>query len=187
MPVRSLAGILPPAVVSKSGGLMIAIHRFPRVVCCMCAVLLTACAKKDNAATDTTVATTTDSAAAPAPPAPTAINLADIAGKWNLSSVPTTGTATPVKSVLDAKSTTSGWTLTFPGRKPVAEHVTVAGDSVMLESDPYESVLRKGVQVRTTGVFRLQNGNLIGQNTAHYSVKTADSVLVLNTTATRAK
>jgi hypothetical protein len=166
---------------------MMAIHRFARIASCVCAALLTACAKKDNAATDTTVATTTDSAPTPAPAAPTPINLADIAGKWNLSSVPTTGTATTVKSVLDAKSATSGWTLTFPGRKPVAEHVTVAGDSVMLESDPYQSVLRKGVQVRTTGVFRLQNGSLVGQTTAHYSVKTADSVLVLNSTATRAK
>ncbi|HUQ98741.1 MAG TPA: hypothetical protein VM166_04745 [Gemmatimonadaceae bacterium] len=165
---------------------MIPIHRFPRIACCVCAALLTACAKKDNAATDTTVATTTDSAPAPAP-APAAINLADIAGKWDLSSVPTTGPATAVKSVLDAKNTTAGWTITFPGRKPVAERVTVAGDSVITESDPYQSVLRKGVQVWTRGVFRLQNGNLVGQTTAHYSVKTADSVLVLNTTATRAK
>jgi hypothetical protein len=90
-------------------------------------------------------------------------------------------------SVLDAKSTPSGWTITFPGRKAVAEHVTVAGDSVVLESDPYPSVMRNGVTVHTTGVFRLQGGNLVGQNTAHYSVKTADSVLVLNTTGTRAK
>jgi hypothetical protein len=166
---------------------MIGIHRFPRIACCLCAALFTACAKKDNAATDTTVATTTDSTTVSAPAAPTPINLADIAGKWNLTSVPTTGPSTPVKSVLDAKSTTSGWTLTFPGRKPVAEHVTVSGDSVILESDPYASVLRKGVQVKTTGVFRVQDGNLVGQNTAHYSVKTADSVLVLNSTATRVK
>jgi hypothetical protein len=69
----------------------------------------------------------------------------------------------------------------------VAEHVTVAGDSVVVESDPYPSVMRKGVTVKTTGVFRLQDGNLVGQNTAHYSVKTADSVLVLNTTGTRVK
>jgi hypothetical protein len=169
---------------------MIPIQRFPRILFCVAAALLTACAKKDNAATDTTVATTTDSApaAAAAAPAPAAINLADVAGKWNLTSVPSTGTnTTPVKSVLDAKSTTTGWTLTLPNRKPVAERVTVSGDSVILESDPYQSVLRKGVQVRTTGVFRVQNGNLVGQTTAHYSVKSADSVLVLNTTATRAK
>jgi hypothetical protein len=43
------------------------------------------------------------------------------------------------------------------------------------------------VTVTTNGVFRLQNGNLVGTNTAHYNVKTADSVLVLTTTGTRAK
>jgi hypothetical protein len=164
---------------------MIGIHRFPRIACCVCAALLTACAKKDNAATDTTAAMASDSAAAPA--APTPLNLADVAGKWTLRSVPANGDTTVVTSVLDAKSTTAGWTMTLPGRKPVAEHVTAAGDSIVIDSDPYQSILRKGVQVKTTGVFRLQGGNLVGQTTAHYSVKTADSVLVLNTTGTRAK
>ena len=160
--------------------------RFSHVTCgaFVCAAMVTACAKKDNATADT-VATTADTAAAA--PAPAPITLADVAGKWNLRTVPTGGDTTVVTSVLDAKSTTSGWTITFPGRKPVAEHVTLAGDSLILESDPYPSVLRKGVTVHTTGVLRLRDGNLVGQNTAHYSVKTADSVLVLNTTGTRAK
>jgi hypothetical protein len=35
--------------------------------------------------------------------------------------------------------------------------------------------------------MRLQDGKLVGGNTAHYQVKTADSVLVLTSTATRAK
>jgi hypothetical protein len=164
---------------------MIGIHGFPRVAFCLSIAALVACAKKDDAAVDTAVVTPPDSVREPL--AATPINLADVAGKWDLRSVPTNGDTTVVTSVLDAKSTTSGWTITFPGRKPVAEHVTVAGDSVMVQSDPYQSVMRKGVQVRTTGVFRLQGGNLVGQNTAHYSVKTADSVLVLNTTGTRAR
>jgi hypothetical protein len=65
--------------------------------------------------------------------------------------------------------------------------VTVDGDSIMDVAGPYSSVLRKGVQVTTNGVMRLQNGSLVGSNTAHYNVKTADSVLTLNTTGTRAK
>jgi hypothetical protein len=164
---------------------MIGMHHLSRVACCLTFAAIAACGKKDNAAVDTAaVVTPPDSIREPL--APTAINLADVAGKWNLSSIPTSGPSTPVTSVLDAKATTSGWTVTFPGRKPVAEHVTVAGDSVTVQSDPYPSVMRKGVTVRTTGVLRLQGGNLVGQHTAHYSVKTADSVLVLNTTGTRA-
>ena len=163
------------------------LRRISFVGTCVCIAFLTACAKKDSAASDTTLgsATTGDSASAPvtAPP----INLADVAGTWNLRSVPTTGDTTPTLSVLKATNSTSGWTITFPGRGPVAEHVTVSGDSIILESDPYQSVRRKGVRVKTTGVLRLQGGNIVGQNTAHYSVKSADSVLVLNTTGTRAK
>jgi hypothetical protein len=35
-------------------------------------------------------------------------------------------------------------------------------------------------------VMRLQGGSLVGSTTAHFKVKTPDSVLVLTTTATRA-
>jgi hypothetical protein len=57
----------------------------------------------------------------------------------------------------------------------------------MTQAGPYPSVRRKGVQVTTDGVMRLQAGSLVGTNTAHYKVKTADSVLVLNTTGTKAQ
>jgi hypothetical protein len=165
---------------------MVVVYRSTLVACCLSVAALTACAKKDNSAADTTaVATPADSVREPA--APTPINLADVAGKWNMRSVPATGDTTPTTFVLNATGSTSGWTITFPGRKPVAEHVTVSGDSILVESDAYSSVRRKGVQVKTTGSFRLQGGNMVGQNTAHYSVKTADSVLVLNTTGTRVK
>jgi len=36
-------------------------------------------------------------------------------------------------------------------------------------------------------VMRLQGGNLVGNTTAHFKVKTPDSVLVLNTNGTRAQ
>ena len=169
------------------------LHRSTRIAICCAALGLAACAKKDDsAATDTSnamtssTATTVTSAPAPAP-APTPINLADVAGKWNMRAVPASGDTTPVTFVLTAKSTTSGWTIKFPGRAPIAERITVAGDSVITEAGPYSSILRKGVQVTTNGTFRLQGGNLVGTNTAHYSVKTADSVLMLNTTGMRAK
>ena len=156
-----------------------------RTAALICAVALIGCAKKDDTATaDTSSAA---SSTETAPPAPAAINLADVAGKWNMSSVPTTGDATPTTFVLSATSNTSGWTITFPGRKAIAERVTVDADSIMLSAGPYESVRRKGVQVVTDGVLRLEGGNLVGHNIAHYRVKTADSVLTLNTSGTRAK
>ena len=167
---------------------MFTLQRTTRIAICCSAAVLAACAKKDNAAIDTTASssasTTTETATAPAP-AP--VNLADFAGKWNLRSVPATGDTTPTTYVLTATSTTAGWSLKFPGRAAVPATITVAGDSVEIDAGPYSSVRRKGVQVTTNGGLRVQNGNLVGTITAHYKVKSADSVLVLNTTGTRAK
>jgi hypothetical protein len=169
---------------------MFTLHRTTRIAICCSAAVLAGCAKKE-AAVDTTSAmassTSTSTTTATVAPAPAPINLADVAGKWDMRSVPTTGDTTPTTFVLTATGTTSGWTIKFPGRGAIAERVVVAGDSIILEAGPYQSVRRKGVQVVTNGALRLQGGNLVGNNTAHYKVKTPDSVLVLNTTGTRAK
>ncbi len=160
---------------------MLTLQRFTSIAVCLCAAVLAGCAKKDNAAVDTT-ADTTATATAPAP-----VNLADVAGKWNMRSVPTAGDTTATTYVLTATSNTSGWTITFPGRAAIPMRVSAAGDSIMSDAGPYPSVRRKGVQVTTNGVMRLQGGSLVGSTTAHYKVKTADSVLTLNTAGTRAK
>ena len=166
---------------------MFTLHRNARIALCCSAAALAGCAKKDNAAVDSTSAMASSTITTTTPAAPAPINLADVAGKWDVRSVPVSGDTTPTTFVLTATGTTSGWTITFPGRAPVPERVVVAGDSIILEAGPYQSVRRKGVQVTTNGVLRLQNGNLVGSNTAHYKVKTADSVLSLTTTGTRAK
>ena len=164
------------------------LQRSTSIALCLCAAVLTSCAKKDEAAVDTSsmAASSTTTTTPPAAPAP--VNLADVAGKWNVRAVPATGTdTTPTNSVITATATTSGWTITFPGRKPVAMRVTVDADSIMTEAGPYPSVRRKGTQVTTNSVMRLQGGSLVGNTTAHFKVKTPDSVLVLNTTGTRAQ
>ena len=142
------------------------------------ASLLLGCAKTETAATD--------SAAVP-PPAPAGLTAADVAGKWDMRSVPVSGDTTPTNFVLTATADNNGWTLTFPNRPPVATRVTIAGDSIVSESDPYESVRRKGVQVRTNTVLRLEGGNLVGNTVARYTTKGPDSVLNLRVTGSRAK
>ena len=164
-------------------------HRTTRIAICCCAAVLAGCAKKESASADSTSAmasstsaTTTSTTTAPAP-----INLAAVAGKWNMRSVPMSGDTSATTYVLTATNNTSGWTITFPGRAPIPVKVTVDGDSIMLAAGPYSSVRRKGVQVTTYGVSRVQNGGMVGSTTAHYKVKSADSVLVLSTTGTRAQ
>jgi hypothetical protein len=163
------------------------LQRSTSIAICLCAVVLAGCAKKDEAAVDTSsMASSTTTSTTPA--APASVNLADVAGKWNVRAVPATGTdTTPTNSVITATATTSGWTITFPGRKAIPMKVTVDADSIMTEAGPYPSVRRKGTQVTTNSVMRLQSGNLVGNTTAHFKVKTPDSVMVLNTTGTRAQ
>jgi invasion protein IalB len=135
------------------------------ISCCAAAVV--GCAKPETKAP----------AAAQTPPPPPAISLTDVAGKWSVKGTNEARDTTLVTYELNATANTTGWTITFPNRKPIPMRVTaVAGDSVVIEAGPYPSVLRKGVQVSTNGVFRLQNGKMVGLTVAHYKVTTADSV-----------
>jgi hypothetical protein len=86
---------------------------------------------------------------------------------------------------LTAKSDSSGWVSNFPKRKPVPVRVVASGDSLMTESGPYESVLRKGIQVTTNSVMRLQDGKLVGTTVAHYKTTGADTVRRLRFEGTR--
>ncbi len=142
------------------------------------AILLLGCAKTETPAVDS---------AAVIPPPPAGLTAADVSGKWDMKSVPVSGDTTPTTFVLTATSDNNGWTLNFPNRRPVATRVTIAGDSIVSESDPYESVRRKGVQVRTNTVLRLEGGNLVGNTVARYTTKGPDSVLNLRVTGSRAK
>jgi hypothetical protein len=124
-------------------------------------------------------------AVAPAVAPTPAFSLADAAGTWTYVAKSATGDTVLVTAELTATADAAGWTLNFPGRPPLPMTVTVSGDSLMTSVGPYESVLRKGVTVTTEGVSRMVDGKLVGRSTAHYSVKTADSVRALVTEATR--
>jgi hypothetical protein len=151
-----------------------------RFTCC-CALILVACGKsKVQPAGDTTTAVSA------APQSQATISLADIAGKWKLRTTDQTG-GSAVESGLTATADTSGWTLTRPDGKTVPVRVVaVAGDSIVAEAGPYASALRKGIQVRSRMVLRLQEGKLVGTNEARYLLKGGDSVAVRPTVATRA-
>ena len=65
--------------------------------------------------------------------------------------------------------------------------VAVEGDSIVWEAGPFESVIRKGVQVRVSRVVgRIRDGKLVGRTTARYDVAGADSVAHLTLEGTRA-
>jgi glucose/arabinose dehydrogenase len=140
-----------------------------------------ACAKKEQPATDTATAMAAP-AAAPAP----SVSLADFAGRWNMVTRPESGNDTAVtKVVMVATADTTGWVMELPSGKKVAHHVTFSGDSVTVKSEPYASMRRKGKQVWTEGVYRLENGKMVGTTIAHYMKSGADSVLRLKAEGTK--
>ena len=139
-------------------------------------VVAAACAKQETPAADT---------AAAAPPPPKALALADVAGNWTQKAYKEGTDSLMVTGDVSGTADAAGWMITLPGRKAMPMTVSVDGDSMMTASGPYESVLRKGVQVTTNGVLRMKDGMLVGSTTAHYTVKTADSVLHLRMELTR--
>lgn len=136
---------------------------------------LAACGPKEEPAADTSAMATM---------APT-IALADVAGTWTARVMPETSDSTVLTYEMVASADPTQWTITFPGRPAVPMRPTVDGDSIMTEAGPYESALRKGVQVTTSGVFRLMNGELIGITTARYQSAGADSVARFRSVATK--
>jgi hypothetical protein len=153
---------------------------------CWIALALVGCSKPADKPADTAMEDPSrgaeDSAAAAAP---AAFSLADVAGTWHVTGK-VEGSGKEVKYDMVATSDRDGWSIKFPGRDPIPMRiVAVEGDSIVSEAGPFESVLRKGVQVRTNAVTRLQDGKLVGRTIAHYPVKGADSVARITFEGTR--
>lgn len=152
-----------------------------RLTYCCCMVLLVGCSKSGEEAAMDSTATATP-AAAPQP-----IALADVAGTWAMRTMaPGTDSAVASFNVV-AGADTSGWSIQFPNRPPIPVRVvSVAGDSIITAAGPYESILRKGVQVTTQTVMRLSDGMLVGTTVAHYATSGADSMITLHSEGMRA-
>ena len=150
---------------------------------------LVACAKgdtnADSAAASSTAAATAGGTSAAAAPAASPIE--GMKGKWAMRSVPVQGDTTPTVYTIDASGDTTSWTLTFAGRAtPVKLHViSVSGDSVVTQTDEYDSARRKGQRVVTTTTLRPMGDRVTGTSTARYKVTGPDSVLQLRSEGTR--
>ena len=152
---------------------------------CAAAVVLAGCAKSNN--TNATENVETTPAAAPAPAPAATISFADVAGKWNVRSVPESGDTTPTTYVMTTTADSTGWKIEFPKGPTVTAHPSVSGDSILMWAGPFSSVRRKNMQVTTNTVLRRQGDKLVGTTVAHYKTTKPDSVLRLNTEGTRAQ
>jgi hypothetical protein len=134
-----------------------------RYTLALCALALVACAKTDQPA-DTTAMTP---APAPTPPAP--ISLADVAGTWDVTTMPMDRDTVLTMAVTTATATNDGWKLNLDGKTYPSRVLAVAGDSITTETGPFPSVLRKGQRVTIHNVMRLRDGKMVGTIHAKYA------------------
>jgi hypothetical protein len=114
------------------------------------------------------------------------ISYADVAGTWSVAVMPMDRDTTILTYEFVATADTAGWTVTFPGRTPIPVHVMPpTADSIVTHAGPFESALRPGVMVNTTGVFRIRDGKLVGATTSRYVTTGPDSVSTFRSSGTR--
>lgn len=151
-----------------------------RLMLVLSTAVMMGCAKKEETPPETV-------AEPPAPVAPAPIDMAAVAGTWDMQTMSATSDSVLTTFTLEASADTAGWLMAFPKRLPMKLNITVSGDSIMSVSPQYESVLRKGAKVQTNTVFHLVDGKLVGHTTAHYTGVGADSVVQLRSTGTKAQ
>ncbi len=109
--------------------------------------------------------------------------VADFAGTWNGEAM-VDGTPDPVKSVLTIAADGTG-TMTLEGRSAIPVTTSMSGDSLVIVSAEYESVLRKGVMVSTRVASVMVDGMMKGNMVATY--KTPDGPTEVKGTMTSTK
>ena len=151
------------------------------ITLCCCVAVLAGCTKSEQQVAKGSTAAALAAGVTSAP-----IALADVAGKWAMKTTRAGTDSVIVSYEMVAGADANGWSFNFPKRERIPIRVVaVEGDSIVIEAGPYESVLRKGVQVTTHSVMRLQDGALVGTTVARYATTSADSVIYLNSQGTR--
>jgi hypothetical protein len=104
------------------------------------------------------------------------LTLADLVGTWE-GTVMAEGSDAPLAYIeLLASPVPDGWSFTVvsaanPARSSTAPSrvVSMGGDSIVVEADPFPSVLRPGETLSTHSIYRLRDGTLEGTIHASYS------------------
>lgn len=120
-----------------------------------------------------------------APEAPAGPTLADFAGTWQNSAL-LDGQTEPVMTTTSGSAAGTDWTMMAEGRDPIPMTATVSGDSLILVSAEYESLLRAGVMVTVRTASVLQNGALVGNLVATYRTAAGEETVNGTITGTRA-
>ena len=119
------------------------------------AAAVVACSPKEEA--------TPDSAAAVAAPAPA---VGDFAGTWQLATV-LEGTPDTVKSSI-VLTADGGCNLVLPDRPNITCTTSMSGDSLVVQTGEYESILKKGVMTSVRSAAVMSGGMMHGHLVSSY-------------------
>lgn len=141
------------------------------------AVVFAGCSKADAPpAADTLAAGPADT--------PAATTLASFNGTWDVNVMPEGSDSVVTTHVLHVSDT--AWHLEFPDRAGTTARMTgMRGDTATGEAGPFESGVRRGVQVRTTNSYWLEGGKLMGRTTARYETTGPDTVRTFHSVGTK--
>jgi hypothetical protein len=140
-----------------------------------CLALLAGCTKAEDRSVGAASSTDTTATATAGTPEAGTVSLSDFAGTWKVHSMDENG-RNPVDTELRATADTSGWTLIGPDKKTYPVRVlAVGGDSIVTESGPRPSFVRKGAQVTTRTVYRLEGDKLVGRIESRFKIGDRDS------------
>lgn len=117
--------------------------------------------------------------AEPAGPSP-----ADFAGTWTISNM-LEGTPDPVISTMVVSEDGNDWTMSLPGRDDLTISVEMVGDSVVITTEPYESILQEGVMVTVRTANVLRDGMMYGNLVATYQTPDGERVVLGTSEGTR--
>lgn len=146
-----------------------------------CVVLVAGCTTKEAPPAADTTAVMPAPTSAPAAPA----SLASVAGVWNVNVKPE-GQDTVVATYVLNTTDSTAWSFAFPNGKPIAMRVTsVRGDTLLTETDWFDSSVRKGLKARSSSTAWLQDGKLVGRTVVSYQTSGADTVRTFVTEGTK--
>jgi hypothetical protein len=121
----------------------------------LCTLILAACGARDEEP-----AAGAEGVAAPSP-------MAQFAGTWS-HVVMLEGVDEPVPSMMSGSATGDDWTMSLRDRENVPVQAHIKGDSLIGQSEEYESILRPGVMVNVRTASVLRDGELVGNVVATY-------------------
>jgi hypothetical protein len=110
--------------------------------------------------------------------------LADFAGTWD-NVVTLEETEEPVQSQTVVEPDGTGWTMLLEGRDPITLTATIQGDSVITESDSFESILRPGVTTRVRTAAVMDDATMTGNVVVTYEEEGAEAQVLGTLRATR--